>query len=144
MNKWFSLVLMFGLLVFGCARRGPDPEIESVVRAYHAAFDAKDLTALRGYCAKGMCWYTLNGKALNASQIADFFTPMLTRWESLQTSLSSMEIRREGGLAVARYRSDLHITTNGKVSTMQNLYSTVLVQEDGRWKVWQHHMTTSY
>ncbi|HNY90270.1 MAG: SnoaL-like domain protein [bacterium ADurb.Bin431] len=144
MNRWLTLVLMLGLLALGCSKSGPDPEIESVVRAYHAAFDARDLTALRAYCAKGMFWYTLNGKELNASQIADFFTPMLARWESLQTSLSGMEIRREGGLAVARYRSDLHITTNGKGSTMQNLYTTVLVREEGDWKVWQHHMTTSY
>jgi ketosteroid isomerase-like protein len=69
---------------------------------------------------------------------------MLARWETVKTVLSGMEIRREGGLAVVRYRSELQITTSGKASTMQNLYTTVLVREGGSWKIWQHHMTTSY
>ncbi|HNS72137.1 MAG TPA: nuclear transport factor 2 family protein [bacterium] len=144
MNRWLYLALTFGLLALGCGKSEQDPEIESVVRAYHAAFDAKELAALRGFCAHEMSWYTLNGKALNASQIADFFTPMLARWETVKTVLSGMEIRREGGLAVVRYRSELQITTSGKASTMQNLYTTVLVREGGSWKIWQHHMTTSY
>lgn len=143
MHRGIVLLLFVAALAIGC-RESSDSQIESVVREFHAAFDRKELTAMRDFCTKDMFWYTLNGKTLNASQISDYFTPMLARWDTIKTELNGLEIRREGGLAVARYKSSIAITSNGKPSTMQNYYTTVLVKQGGSWKIWQHQMTTSY
>ena len=143
MHKLIAAAMLAVMLTLGC-RGDTDPEIENCVRRFHRAFDAKDLTALRQCATRDMFWYTLNGKALNAAQINDFFTPMLERWETIKTDLREIEIQRRGNLAVARYQSVLAITSNGKATTMQNLHTTVLVKQGGGWLICQHHMSTRY
>jgi len=138
-----GLVLLLIATLSGCSGQ-QDPEISKVIGSFHAAFDAKDMTALRAMCTRDMFWYTLNGKMLNASQIADYFTPMMERWETVKTTLSGMEIRRDHRLAVVRYQGTVAITSGGKPSQVRSFYTTVLVKESGGWKIWQHQMTTTY
>ncbi len=141
MKQWMGILLLTLILAGGCSRNA-DERIEATVRAFHAAFDAKNVAAMTALCAEDMFWYTLNGKALNRNQINDYFDPMLARWQEVKTELSGLELRREGGLAVVRYKSLIRIVSSGKPSTMQNCYTTVLVRKSGAWKIWQHHMTT--
>ncbi len=135
--------LLLVILLTSCAGH-QESEINQVVTAFHAAFDAKNIATLRTLCTKDMYWYTLNGKTLNASQIGDYFTPLFERWESIRTTLGTADIRCDGRLAVARYQGTVAILSSGKPSRMQGFYTTVLVKQEGSWKVWQHHMTSAY
>jgi len=142
MHKGMAALLLLTLMT-GCTGN-QEPEIKKGVRDFHAAFDAKNIAALRALCTRDMYWYTLNGKTLNASQIGDYFNPMFERWEQIKTELGDAEIRCEGNLAVARYQGTVAITSNGKPSKVQGFYTTILVRQEGRWKIWQHHMTSAY
>ena len=140
MKRWTMVLLLAALLGAGCS--GSDREIEQVVRDFHAAFDAKNMTALTALCTEDMYWYTLNGKQLGRGQIGEFFGPMFARFQGIKTELGGLEIRRSGGMAVARYSSSLKIDNKGRINEMKNLYTTVLVKQGGQWQIWHHQMST--
>jgi len=134
-------ILLATLVAGSGCQRDQSSEAEAALRAFHRAFDQKDLTALKTLCSAEMFWYTLNGKALQPPQFDAFFTPMLQRWENLQTTLQEVQLCGHGRFMTARYKSIILITSNGSSSAMHNLHTMILIKEDGAWKVWQHHMS---
>lgn len=136
--------LTVAFLAFGCGgglERKADAEIEQVVKDFHAAFDAKDISRLSKLCSGDMQWYTLNGKAISRDLLGGFFRPMFNLWGGVTTRLQELSVVRSGPLAVARYKSELHIQVQDRESVLHSLQTTVLIKEHGEWLVWQHHMS---
>ncbi len=145
MKRGLVIVLLFAALVaLQCGTEGQQDttEIKKVISEFHRAFDARDYAGMRDLCTDDMYWYTLDGRALARDKMAEFFAPMTSRWTSIKTTLKEMEIFRIKNLAWARYKSEITIQVGDNNSTMQNLHTIILKQQDGAWKIWQHHMST--
>ena len=144
--KWLLLFLL--ALLVTCGDRGSSEqaraEVEGTVRKFHARFDQKSFSGMAALCTEDMRWYTLNGQVLEKSQFMNFFLPMMRNWRALKTTPGDMEIRVSGDLAVARYPATFEFESPRGENRMENLHTMVLVRVDSQWKIWQHHMSTSY
>jgi len=144
-SKGLLLTLLLTLLLscsgFESAQK-QEEKIKDVIVNFNTAFDNKDMSKLLTLCTDDMCWYTLNGKILRKNQIMGFFASLMSRWSSIVTSVSNMEIKIDGDLAVARYASEIKIGSGTKENTMHNLHSMVLIRQKGKWRIWQYQMST--
>jgi ketosteroid isomerase-like protein len=144
MKQIMVVFLTAAVLSIGCGGgfdRAVDPEVERVVKDFHAAFDAKDMPRLTKLCTEDMQWYTLNGKSMPRDLLAGFFRSMFDAWGGVTTRLKDLSMVRSGPLAVVRYKSELHIQVQSRESVLHSLQTTVLIRERGQWLVWQHHMS---
>ena len=143
--KGFLLILIMSLLLSCSGIKSPEREegvIKDTIANFNNAFDSKNMSGLLTLCADDMCWYTLNGKILRKNQIMGFFASLMSRWDSIKTSASNIEIKIDGDIAVARYASEIKITFSGKENKMHNLQSMILIRQEGNWRIWQYHMST--
>ncbi len=144
-TKGFLLILILPLLL-SCG--GPEPtrqqeeKVRDIIASFNSAFDSKNMSKLLTLCADDMSWYTLNGKILRKNQIMGFFASLMSRWDSIKTSVASIETKVEGDIAVARYPSEIKITFGSKENTMHNLQTMILIRRKGEWKIWHYQMST--
>jgi len=116
-------------------------EFKGIIQKFHQNFDKKDFHSISAMCSNDMFWYTLNGKALKKTELAGFFMPIMSNWNTVQTTVSDLEFSLGDRLGVARYKSQIDILSSTNGTSMNNLHTLILKHSGKEWQIWQHHMT---